>query len=126
MLAFCNSCYSRSPSIDPATYHDVFALFYTSLMNGFVCSYCGCEMDLVSADHQVSVDHVVPLARGGTNDITNLVLCCRHCNTQKASMTVEQWTAKRRRNGGRMPDNSRGSGKNWCNRHNIVRLAVHR
>lgn len=96
VLAFCNSCYSRSPSIDPATYHDVFALFYTSLMNGFVCSYCGCEMDLVSDDHQVSVDHVVPLARGGTNDITNLVLCCRHCNTQKASMTVEQWTAKRR------------------------------
>lgn len=65
VLAFCNSCYSRSPSIDPATYHDVFALFYTSLMNGFVCSYCGCEMDLVSDDHQVSVDHVVPLARGG-------------------------------------------------------------
>ena len=33
VLAFCNSCYSRSLSIDPATYHDVFALFYTSLVN---------------------------------------------------------------------------------------------
>jgi hypothetical protein len=90
VLAFCNSCHSRSPSIDPATYHDVFALFYTSLMNGFVCSYCGCEMDLVSDDHQVSVDHVVPLVRGGTNDIANLVLCCRHCNTQKASVNYHR------------------------------------
>jgi len=53
-------------------------------------------MDLVSDDHQVSVDHVVPLARDGTNEIANLVLCCRKCNTQKANMTVEQWTAKRR------------------------------
>ena len=65
-------------------------------MNGFVCSYCGCEMDLVSDDMQVSVDHIVPLARGGTNDITNLVLCCRNCNIAKANMTVDQWNAKKR------------------------------
>lgn len=30
-----------------------------------------------------SIDHVVPLALGGTNDLTNLVLACLPCNIKK-------------------------------------------
>ena len=36
-----------------------------------------------------TIDHAVPLSRGGTNDFTNLALACFHCNRQKsASITA--------------------------------------
>jgi len=41
-----------------------------------------------------SCDHVVPRARGGSDDIENLVTCCYMCNTIKANWTLEElrWT----------------------------------
>ena len=29
------------------------------------------------------IDHVIPLSKGGTHDITNLILCCPECNLKK-------------------------------------------
>lgn len=40
------------------------------------CQYCGGEAD--------QVDHVVPFARGGTDDPGNLVAACRRCNLAKS------------------------------------------
>jgi len=34
---------------------------------------------------QFTVDHVVPLARGGTDDLGNLALACFHCNRRKSN-----------------------------------------
>lgn len=48
---------------------------------GRACYYCG----VGAAD---TVDHVVPLFRGGTNFEGNLVPCCDGCNNQKASFFV--------------------------------------
>lgn len=43
------------------------------------CEACG-----VSARKtQIDVDHIVPRAKGGSNDITNLQALCRTCNAQK-------------------------------------------
>ena len=41
-----------------------------------------------------SCDHIVPRARGGSDDIENLVTCCYMCNTIKANWTLEElrWT----------------------------------
>ena len=41
-----------------------------------------------------SCDHVVPRARGGSDDVENLVTCCYMCNTIKANWTLEElrWT----------------------------------
>jgi 5-methylcytosine-specific restriction endonuclease McrA len=30
-----------------------------------------------------SIDHIIPLAKGGTNDLTNLQLAHLHCNLEK-------------------------------------------
>lgn len=38
----------------------------------------------------VNVDHVKPLSKGGTNDITNLALVHVKCNTNKGSEVYEQ------------------------------------
>jgi len=48
----------------------------------FLCEYCH-----VSEQWQYisfTVDHVIPLAKGGTNSIDNLALACFHCNRQKS------------------------------------------
>lgn len=39
------------------------------------CAYCGAPAD--------TVDHIVPLSRGGTDDPSNLRSACRACNTRK-------------------------------------------
>lgn len=42
-----------------------------------VCQYCG------RRPRRPTVDHVVPLSLGGTNDETNLVVACKRCNCIK-------------------------------------------
>ena len=43
------------------------------------CRYCR------STDNPLTVDHVTPVALGGTDDPSNLVAACRDCNSGKAS-----------------------------------------
>lgn len=43
------------------------------------CYYC--QKKVAWGQHHI--DHVVPLSRGGSNDISNLVATCPHCNLSK-------------------------------------------
>lgn len=38
-----------------------------------------------------TIDHVVPLSRGGSNDIANLVPACEGCNRKKGAQTPLEW-----------------------------------
>ncbi len=47
-------------------------------------------------DHRsVNLDHVIPKCRGGSNALTNLVLCCPQCNSRKGTKLLselpEEW-----------------------------------
>jgi len=48
--------------------------------DGHTCRYC----------HAIAtqIDHVVPIARGGSDDPTNLVACCARCNEQRRRRLV--------------------------------------
>lgn len=35
------------------------------------------------ASSDLTVDHIVPLAKGGTHDVDNLAVLCRACNSRK-------------------------------------------
>ena len=35
------------------------------------------------------IDHIVPLARGGTNDLVNLQLLCAECNQKKYTNDID-------------------------------------
>lgn len=37
------------------------------------------------------VDHVIPVSRGGSNDPSNLVLACQHCNCSKNDSLPDEW-----------------------------------
>ena len=47
------------------------------------CHYCGCKLELWGPQ-KFQVDHFIPLSRGGTNFMNNLVLACPWCNSDKA------------------------------------------
>ncbi len=44
--------------------------------DGWECRHCGSHRDL-------TVDHILPLAKGGTNYFANLQTLCMTCNTKK-------------------------------------------
>jgi hypothetical protein len=47
------------------------------------CAYCG-------AEHvPLQIEHIRPMARGGSNRASNLTLACRSCNEKKAARSVE-------------------------------------
>ena len=39
------------------------------------------------------VDHAIPVARGGNNDMENLDLICPRCNQEKDAKTPEEYIA---------------------------------
>lgn len=52
--------------------------------DGFKCVYCG-----MPGTHCIlEVDHVVPVAERGTNDLSNLAACCADCNNGKGSSVI--------------------------------------
>lgn len=48
------------------------------------CAYC-------IGGKATTVDHIVPLTKGGTNNIDNLVPCCRSCNSSKGNKFIGDW-----------------------------------
>lgn len=52
---------------------------------GSACVYCRNESG------ELQIEHIVPLARGGTDDITNLTLSCGACNIRKRTQTAAEF-----------------------------------
>ena len=48
-----------------------------------VCHYCGRAVGAAN----LTMDHVVPVARGGRSERGNVVPCCRACNASKGCLT---------------------------------------
>jgi 5-methylcytosine-specific restriction enzyme A len=55
------------------------------LANEPLCRECGKEDKVVAAQE---IDHIVPKARGGTDDEDNLQSLCRHHHSQKTAREV--------------------------------------
>lgn len=49
------------------------------LKNNSCCFYCG-------KNEKMTIDHFIPLSKGGSNYITNIVPACKSCNTAKGSL----------------------------------------
>lgn len=61
---------------------------FKAILDGRMCLYC----DTKVAD---TIDHVLPLSRGGTNEVTNLLPVCRSCNSKKYTKTLWEWNPMR-------------------------------
>ena len=52
---------------------------YVYKRNNYQCQSCG----KTNQETQLSIDHIIPLAQGGSNDISNLQTLCLSCNQSK-------------------------------------------
>jgi len=57
--------------------------------DGEACRYCGCLLFLPGTG--LTIDHILPRSRGGTNEPGNLAVCCTRCNNRKGEQTPEEW-----------------------------------
>lgn len=53
----------------------------------FTCAYCA------KRGVRLECDHVIPVSRGGSNELSNLVAACRPCNRRKRAKTPAEWLA---------------------------------
>jgi 5-methylcytosine-specific restriction enzyme A len=53
------------------------------------CHYCGRRFP----PRELTMDHVVPLSRGGRSVKANVVPCCKECNNQKQQLVPVEWEA---------------------------------
>lgn len=51
----------------------------------YTCAYCGARGVSLQADH------VIPVSRGGGNELTNLTTACKPCNQSKHARTPDEW-----------------------------------
>lgn len=64
---------------------------WTGILNryGRRCAYCGTNKQ------KMTMDHVLPLSRGGRHCVANVVPACGQCNKMKADMTLMEWKRKK-------------------------------
>jgi len=51
----------------------------------FKCQYCGREAPEVVLE----IDHIIPKSKGGKDEATNLITCCRECNRGKLDRIIK-------------------------------------
>lgn len=72
---------ARANGVFKVTNRDIQRLFQR---HNHQCFYCGKSGDL-------TIDHVIPLVRGGRQSIGNLIPACTSCNCSKKSRTIVEW-----------------------------------
>lgn len=58
--------------------------------DGDACVWCGSRESL-------TLDHLTPRDRGGTNDADNLVTACHPCNSERQHRPLEEWSTSEQR-----------------------------
>ena len=65
--------------------------------DGDLCRYCGIVVDFTPCigrqlrSATATIDHVVPISRGGPHTWVNVVLACWACNGAKGTRTLHEW-----------------------------------
>jgi len=60
------------------------------LRDGLACMYCGAA---VEDGVQLTLDHIKPASKGGSNSERNLVTACHKCNCSRAARPVAEFAA---------------------------------
>jgi len=57
--------------------------YFQQLLRQGICHYCRRHFPV----SELTLDHLVPVTRGGRSTRGNLVVCCRKCNQEKGMLT---------------------------------------
>ncbi len=69
--------------------------YWRRLLEKGVCHYCGRRFP----PSELTMDHVVPLSRGGRSVKGNVVVCCKACNSRKQILTPVEMILEELQNG---------------------------
>ena len=68
--------------------------WWLNQVNDGVCHFCQGQFDR----KELTMDHLVPLSRGGKSNKGNVVVCCKECNTRKKYHTPVDLILKEKMN----------------------------
>lgn len=77
--------------------------YYYRKYSADTCYYCGKHIE----GRDKTVDHKIPISRGGTNARENLVMCCQSCNSHKNNRTESEYYEWRKNHNERFIKNAR-------------------
>lgn len=52
-----------------------------------ICHYCGKKFK----PEELTMDHIIPLSRGGTSEKINITVSCKDCNNKKKYFLPSEW-----------------------------------
>ena len=58
--------------------------------DGYTCQYCGAKAPRA----ELHIDHIVPVSKGGTSDMSNLVTACVECNLGKSDLDTTRFSGE--------------------------------
>lgn len=68
-------------------------------IHGDDCCYCGVEMSFIRrprgegiAPNRATLEHIMPISRGGSHTFENTSLACHRCNVSKNDKTLDEWS----------------------------------
>jgi len=56
-------------------------------LQSYKCVYCKCSI----LNNNYHIDHIMPLSKGGTNELSNIQLLCPDCNLKKNNKLPEEF-----------------------------------
>ena len=74
--------------------------YFQNLFNQGICHYCKGKFSKT----ELTLDHIVPLARGGRSTRGNMVVCCRKCNMEKKYLTPAEMLLRQADSSGEVED----------------------
>ena len=60
------------------------------MRDGLACCYCA---EGIEEGAKLTLDHVVPHSKGGSNDARNLVTACHRCNSNRGDRSITTFAA---------------------------------
>lgn len=73
--------------------HDLLEFNVEKIRKNNYCWYCGKELE----PSKLTKDHVFPRSKGGDNDMDNIIMVCKTCNSSKGDMDLFEWYAEVRK-----------------------------
>jgi len=61
------------------------------LRDGMACAYCGRGIEEGDTSPALTLDHITPRSRGGSNEATNLITACVRCNSKRQDTPLAQF-----------------------------------
>ncbi|MFH2037351.1 MAG: HNH endonuclease [Candidatus Zixiibacteriota bacterium] len=65
--------------------------WWQNQLNAGICHYCGKQF----SREELTMDHIVPVSRGGRSNKGNIVASCKQCNSEKKYLTPVEMLMKK-------------------------------